>query len=1306
MPHPNKLTASFLGDLALSPFRHDKLLHAAAQKGIQLQGAFARFVHFIELEAELSEAQQQTLNALLQYTINAEQVQPPQTLPTDARAIVVIPRPGTLSPWASKATDIAHNCGLTHIARIERGLWWQVWGVENAPAVAALLHDRMTEVALLAQTAEAALIGKLAPPSSLLDQAQQALFAHQPPKPLQTIAVLTQGRAALVEANHHLGLALSADEIDYLLDNFTALQRDPSDAELMMFAQANSEHCRHKIFNADWIIDGESQDMSLFAMIRHTHQQHAGQVLSAYHDNSAVMRGADTPLFAPNTEHHYAYKTEAWHILMKVETHNHPTAISPFAGAATGSGGEIRDEGATGRGSKPKAGLSGFSVSHLHLPNAPRAWEDHYGTPARMATALQIMLDAPLGASAFNNEFGRPNLCGYFRSFELEVGGQRRGYHKPIMLAGGVGNITAANIEKRTLPIGSKLIVLGGAAMLIGLGGGAASSMNAGTSCEDLDFASVQRGNAEMQRRCQEVIDACWRLGDDNPIFAIHDVGAGGLSNALPELINDSGRGGVIDLRNIHSADPSLSPMEIWSNEAQERYVLGIAPDQLPLFEQFCQRERCPYAVVGEVTAAQQLLVVDADEPMSLPVNMPLQVLLGKPPKMLRNVTHKKPLGFESLAGFNVEFEEAIERVLLAPSVADKSFLITIGDRSVSGQVIRDQMVGPWQVPVADCAVTAAGFTARNGEAMSLGERAPIALLDAPASGRMAIGEALTNLAAAPVEAMSDIVLSANWMAACGPAGEDADLFDTVRAVGMEFCPALGIAIPVGKDSLSMKAAWQEQGIEKSVTSPLSLIISAFARVSDIHRCLTPQLKSDADTRLLLIDLGRGKNRLGGSMLAQVYQQLGDVAPDVEARDVKDFFLAIQALRSKILAYHDRSDGGLLVTLCEMMFASNIGVSLSNPAFANLSSLFAEELGAVIQVKAADVAAIKQYFTQHTDLGEHLHVIAHPNSDKTLVLDKYHFEIKHLHRLWSNASYQIQGLRDNPQCAQEEYDRWLDDADPGLHLHTTFTLQAPAVGGAAVRVAILREQGVNGQHEMAAAFEGAGFTAVDVHISDIIAGRVSLKDFQGLAAAGGFSYGDVLGAGGGWANSIRYNSRAYDEFSAFFQRPDSFALGVCNGCQMLAQLHDLIPGAAAWSRFVRNRSEQFEARYVMVEVLDSPSLFLHGMTGSRLPVVVAHGEGRAYSTAPLPTALQALRYVDNYGSPTEIYPFNPNGSPGGLTGMTTSDGRFTIMMPHPERIFLSSRHSWLPDAWRDERSPWMQMFYNARRWVAGSFGSS
>ncbi|MDM8545060.1 phosphoribosylformylglycinamidine synthase [Candidatus Venteria ishoeyi] len=1283
------------GDLALSPFRCEQL----QQKVPALSAISARFIHFIEMDHSAAATEQSQLEHLLSYTVNEEQVQESNN-PAQLQWLV-IPRPGTISPWSSKATDIARNCGLQGISRIERGVLWQL-GCETTFDTASLqmldqlLHDRMTEILLPVSNNQS------------LEQVEARLFAHAEAGSLVTVPIAKQGKSALQQANQDLGLALSEEEMDYLVENFTALQRDPSDTELMMFAQANSEHCRHKIFNADWVIDKQPQEQSLFGMIRNTHNTHPGKVLSAYHDNSAVMAGFDTQVFSPNTQnHHYSYQQEAAQILMKVETHNHPTAISPFPGAATGSGGEIRDEAATGLGSRTKAGLTGFSVSNLNLPDKPRAWEDNYGTPGRMSTALEIMLQAPLGGSAFNNEFGRPNLCGYFRSFELDVAGKRRGFHKPIMLAGGLGHIRPMHLDKKIMPVGAKLIVLGGPAMLIGLGGGAASSMNAGQSHETLDFASVQRGNPEMQRRCQEVIDACRRMGDDNPIYSVHDVGAGGLSNALPELINDSGRGGIIDLRKIPSADPSLSPMELWSNESQERYVLAIDAEHLDLFDSLCQRERCPYAVVGEATEAQDLKLLDPLQ-NTTPVEMPLQVLLGKPPKMQRDVSHAAaPEQAFPLEQLNLQ--EAMQRVLNLPGVADKTFLISIGDRSITGLVIRDQMVGPWQVPVADCAVTASSFADTIGEAMSMGERSPLALLDGPASGRMAVGEALTNLAAAPIKEMSDIVLSANWMAACGQPGEDAALFDTVKTVGMDFCPELGIAIPVGKDSLSMKAGWAEGDEQKSVTSPLSLIVSAFARVADINRCLTPQLRPDSDTCLLLIDLGQGQNRLGGSALAQVYQALGDSVPDIKAKDLQDFFLGIQALnqQGKILAYHDRSDGGLYALLCEMMFAGQGGLSLTvPPAFAAADLfpyLFNEELGAVIQVKTDDVAAVQAYFKQNSDFGDSVFEVARPNNQDNLELSALGvsdapYQRQHLQRLWSETTWQMQTLRDNPECAKQEYDRLLDDKNPGLFIQTDFQIQAPAVQSTRPRMAVLREQGVNGQIEMAAAFDRAGFDAIDVHMSDLIAGRVSLKDFQGLVACGGFSYGDVLGAGGGWANSIRFNQRAFDEFNQFFHRGDSFALGVCNGCQMMAQLHDLIPGAEHWPRFVRNRSEQFEARLVMVEVTDSPSLFLQGMNGAKLPVVVAHGEGRAYGDSP--ENLVALRYVDNYGKVTETYPANPNGSLGGVTGMTTEDGRFTIMMPHPERIFLSNRFSYLPENWQGEESPWMQLFYNARNWLA------
>ncbi|MGD8408084.1 MAG: phosphoribosylformylglycinamidine synthase, partial [Thiohalophilus sp.] len=1104
--------------------------------------------------------------------------------------------------------------------------------------------------------------------------------------------------------------------------NFQTLGRNPSDVELMMFAQANSEHCRHKIFNADWIIDHQTQNHSLFGMIRNTYEQHSDGILSAYSDNSAVIEGQRAGRFYPaSNSREYDYHDQDIHILMKVETHNHPTAIAPFPGSATGAGGEIRDEGATGRGSRPKAGLCGYSVSNLRLPGATRPWETDYGKPGRIVSALDIMIEAPIGAAAFNNEFGRPNLCGYFRTYEERVPGPQgeevRGYHKPIMLAGGVGNIRGDHIAKNDIPPGARIVVLGGPAMLIGLGGGAASSMASGESLEDLDFASVQRGNPEIQRRAQEVIDQCWQLGGDNPIISIHDVGAGGLSNALPELVNDSGRGGQFELRAVPNDDPGMSPMEIWCNEAQERYVLAVGSADMDRFAEICRRERCPWAVVGEAIEERRLVVGDAHFD-NTPIDMPLEVLLGKPPKMLRDVQHApfaKP-GFET-AG--VDLQEAVERVLALPTVADKSFLITIGDRSVTGLVARDQMVGPWQVPVADVAVTAASYDSVVGEAMAMGERTPVALLHHAASARMAVGEALTNLAAASVSSLQRVVLSANWMAAAGHPGEDAGLYDAVKAVGMELCPALGITIPVGKDSMSMKTVWDQAGETRSVTAPLSLIISAFAPVSDVRRTLTPQLQTDqGDTCLILIDLGKGANRLGGSCLAQVYKQLGHHPADLDDPEaLKQFFNVIQSLNQSglLLAYHDRSDGGLLATVCEMAFASHCGLRILLDGLGQdpISALFSEELGAVIQVREADrptvLAALKQ-----AGLGHYSHVIGQPEADDQLIFEQAGEVLLasarvDLQRIWSETSYRIQALRDNAECAQQEYDNLLDPGDPGLSVRLGFDpgqdVAAPYLNlGHRPRVAILREQGVNGQIEMAAAFDRAGFSAVDVHMSDIISGHVSLNDFSGLAACGGFSYGDVLGAGGGWARSILYNSRARDEFEAFFQRDDSFGLGVCNGCQMLSHLRDLIPGAGHWPKFVRNRSEQFEARLARVEILESPSILLAGMAGSQLPIAVAHGEGRAHfddtvqAEKVLSDQLVSMRYIDNYGEATERYPYNPNGSPNGITALTTTDGRFTIMMPHPERVFLTLQFSWHPADWIDD-GPWLRLFRNARRWL-------
>jgi phosphoribosylformylglycinamidine synthase len=1300
------------GAPALSAFRLRKLterLHAHLGSPLQLS---AVYLHFAQCSTDLNAEAQTVLAQLL-----------PTTAPAPAPAaelLLVVPRPGTISPWSSKATDIAHNCGLNKIKRLERGIAYSLSGATSAQlhAIAPLLHDRMTETVLFD-----------------LESAQQ-LFAETTPRPLQRIDFLHGGRAALLAANTTLGLALAEDEIDYLAASFTALGRDPTDVELMMFAQANSEHCRHKIFNADWIIDGERQPQSLFQMIRHTTAQSPTGVLSAYSDNAAVIAGAVGQRFLPDPATGiYGEHLEPIHILMKVETHNHPTAIAPHPGAATGSGGEIRDEGATGRGAKPKAGLCGFSVSNLRIPGFEQPWEDDYGKPERIVSALDIMLDGPLGAAAFNNEFGRPNLTGYFRTFEQTIRVadgtlERRGYHKPIMLAGGLGNIRAEHVAKQPFPAGTPLIVLGGPALLIGLGGGAASSMAAGSSAEDLDFASVQRANPEMERRCQEVIDRCWALGDATPILFIHDVGAGGLSNALPELVHDGGRGGQFELREVPNDDLGMSPLEIWSNEAQERYVLAIAAERLAQFTAICERERCPFAVVGTATETAQLQLDDR-QLGERPIEMPLALLFGKPPKMLREVVREAPVDKSPQPPFakgglmSPPLEkgglggilEALNRVLRLPTVADKTFLITIGDRSITGLVAREQMVGPWQIPVADCAVTLADYRGDHGEAMALGERAPLALLDAPAAGRMAIGEAVTNLAATRINQLGDIKLSANWMAAAGHPGEDARLFDTVRAVGLELCPALGIAIPVGKDSMSMKTVWHDAaGERRAVTAPLSLIVSAFMPVADVRQTLTPQLRTDAGaTDLILIDLGRGQNRLGGSALAQVYGQLGDIAPDLDHPDLlKQFVAALRELHdaAQLLAYHDRSDGGLIVTVLEMAFAGRCGIDLDGAALGDdlVAALFSEELGAVIQVRRTDTAAVLQTLGNQ-QLGEWSCVIGSVNDcDQIRLLAQpagFALDRAALQQTWSETSYRLQALRDHPDCAAEAFAR-IAAVDPGLNAQLTFEpnddIAAPFIArGARPPLAILREQGVNGQIEMAAAFHAAGFECVDVHVSDIIAGRIALTQFRGLVACGGFSYGDVLGAGAGWAHTIRFNSRARDEFQAFFERTDTFTLGVCNGCQMLSQLHELIPGAAHWPQFRRNRSEQFEARTLMLKIAESPSLLLAGMAGSRLPIAVAHGEGRAtFRDAAHLAAAQpqiALRYVENDGHIAERYPANPNGSPDGIAGLTSVDGRVTILMPHPERVFRAVQNSWCPPEWNDAGG-WMRLFRNARAWVS------
>jgi len=1291
------------GAPALSAFRHDKLLSSLGSSLSGVTGVYAEYVHFADLSADLDEREQQVLDRILRYGPNASTEEPKGEL------YLVVPRPGTISPWSSKATDIAHNCGLDKVLRLERGVayYLQTSGAlngEQRAAVCALLHDRMVETVL-----------------DSIDAAS-ALFRHEAPRPPSSVDILGGGRDALVRANSELGLALAEDEIDYLVQSFNELGRNPNDVELMMFAQANSEHCRHKIFNASWDIDGEAQEKSLFGMIRNTYQQGGENVLSAYKDNAAVMVGHRGGRFIPDPQsHEYGYSDEDIHILMKVETHNHPTAIAPFSGAATGSGGEIRDEGATGRGAKPKAGLTGFTVSDLKIPGFEQPWESGYGKPERIVSPLDIMIEGPIGGAAFNNEFGRPNLVGYFRTFEQQVNGaagdEVRGYHKPIMIAGGMGNIRGEHVEKGEITVGAKLICLGGPAMLIGLGGGAASSMSSGSSSADLDFASVQRGNPELERRCQEVIDRCWQLGDANPIAFIHDVGAGGLSNAFPELVKDGGRGGNFELRKVNNDEPGMSPLEIWCNEAQERYVLAVKPEDLARFEAICARERCPYAVVGEATEDHHLTLGDSHFD-NKPVDLPMSVLFGKPPKMHRSVER---IGYEvpEFDASAIDMAEAIERVLKLPAVASKSFLITIGDRSITGQVARDQMVGPWQVPVADCAVTTIAYDSYAGEAMAMGERTPLALVDAPASGRMAIGETLTNLAGAPIRDVADIKLSANWMCAAGHPGEDEKLYDTVKAVGMELCPQLGITIPVGKDSMSMRTVWQDGDERKSVTAPLSLIITGFAPVTDARRVLTPELRTDkGETDLILLDLGLGQNRLGLSALAQVYNRVGRRVPDVDdAEQLATFFAAVQELNNQglLLAYHDRADGGLLATLAEMAFAGRTGVDLSLDLLAAdeselVAALFAEELGAVIQVRRDDTEQVLTELNA-AGIGEIGKVVGtlNPDGQFNIFFDDeeiYSNSREQLQRWWAETSYRIQALRDNSECAQQEFDTLLDREDPGLHAELTFDLNqdiaAPYIAkGERPRIAVLREQGVNGQIEMAAAFDRAGFAAVDVHMSDILGGRVTLEQFNGLVACGGFSYGDVLGAGEGWAKSILFNARAREQFARFFEREDSIALGVCNGCQMLSNLHELIPGAELWPHFVRNQSEQFEARVAMVEVQPSPSIFLDGMAGSRMPIAVAHGEGRAeFRDGAHLSALEgagtiALRYVDNRGRQAALYPANPNGSPNGITGITTPDGRVTIMMPHPERVFRAIQNSWAPDEWQEDGA-WMRMFRNAR----------
>lgn len=1304
----NGMVFELNGARALSDFRAARLLAALQRVSSNIEAVSGRFVHFVHTSRELTEAEKTRLGSLLDYGDAAEDVRGDLTF-------MVVPRLGTISPWASKATDIVKNCGIEGVLRVERGTIFNLATTatlsdDEKAAAAAVLHDRMTE-SVVAE-----------------DFPAEQLFVELEGRPMATVALVEEGRPALERANVEMGLALSEDEIDYLTDAFTKIGRNPTDVELMMFAQANSEHCRHKIFNARWTIDGADREETLFGMIRQTHKMAPQGTITAYADNAAIFEGAEVTRLYPRpgsgNEFGRVFERadEMTHTVFKVETHNHPTAISPFPGASTGSGGEIRDEGATGRGARPKAGLCGFTTSNLNLPELPQGFENDtdtvtgektdakYGAPARIATPLSIMTDGPLGGAAFNNEFGRPNILGYFRTFEANVGGTRYGYHKPIMLAGGIGNIRDDQTKKDVPPAGSLLIVLGGPGMRIGLGGGAASSMTTGSNSEALDFDSVQRGNPEMERRAQEVIDRCWSMGEENPIIAIHDVGAGGLSNAMPELADLSGKGATFDLSQVPVEESGMSPLEIWCNESQERYVIALDPTKIDTFRAFCERERCPFAVLGTITEEAELKLTRPNDTSA--VDMPMEVLLGKAPRMHRDVKHAdKALTPFTAEGLDVA--KAVKDVLRHPTVASKSFLITIGDRSVGGLVSRDQMVGPWQVPVADCGVTTLGFETNRGEAMAMGERTPVAVIDAAAASRMAVGEALTNITSADVK-LPEVKLSCNWMAACGTEGEDAKLFDAVKAAS-DFCCALGISVPVGKDSLSMRTAWDDQGEKKSVTSPVSLIVSAAAPVGDVALTVTPELR-DIPSVMVLADLGCGRARMGGSILAQVAQRFGDTAPDCEDPAMLARFMgAVRTLAAEgaIVAYHDRADGGLASTAAEMMFASRLGMTLDLTSLTKDADLFAalfnEELGALMQVPADKVERVVEVMRE-AGLTSICHFVGEVTKDDTLTIKANDAEVAKLARVdlqkaWTEVSWQIARGRDNPACADSEFARIERAEDTGLFAKTTFDVNedivAPMINtGARPKLAVLREQGVNSQTEMAAAFTRAGFDAYDVHMTDLLTGRADLAEFVGLACAGGFSYGDVLGAGGGWAKTILHNDRMIEMFRTFFNREDTFGLGICNGCQMMSRLRDLIPGASHWPDFVRNNSEQFEARLVNVEILESPSIFFQGMAGSVMPIVNSHGEGRVQFLRPEDAALvkMAARYVDPTGAATEVYPYNPNGSKGGLTSVTTEDGRFTIMMPHPERSHRAQQLSWHPAEWTDA-SGWMRMFRNARRWV-------
>ena len=1304
----NGMVFELNGARALSDFRAARVLAALQRVSSNIEAVSGRFVHFVHASRELTKAEEERLASLLTYGDAAEDVR------ADL-AFMVVPRLGTISPWASKATDIVKNCGIEGVLRVERGTVYSLalkapLTEEEAAQAAGVLHDRMTE-SVVAR-----------------DFPAENLFVELEGRPMATVALVEEGRPALERANVEMGLALSPDEIDYLTDAFTKIGRNPTDVELMMFAQANSEHCRHKIFNARWTVDGEEREETLFGMIRRTHKMAPQGTITAYADNAAIFEGAEVTRLYPRPGSGNEFgrvferKDEMTHTVFKVETHNHPTAISPFPGASTGSGGEIRDEGATGRGARPKAGLCGFTPSNLNLPELPQGFENDsdtvtgektdakYGAPSRIATPLSIMTEGPLGGAAFNNEFGRPNILGYFRTFEANIGGTRYGYHKPIMLAGGIGNIRDDQTKKDVPPAGSLLIVLGGPGMRIGLGGGAASSMTTGSNSEALDFDSVQRGNPEMERRAQEVIDRCWSMGDENPIIAIHDVGAGGLSNAMPELADLSGKGATFDLSKVPVEESGMSPLEIWCNESQERYVIALDAAKIDIFRDFCERERCPFAVLGTITEEADLKLTRPEETPA--VDMPMEVLLGKAPRMHRDVAHVETK-LSAFKSEGLDLAKAVTDVLRHPTVGSKSFLITIGDRSVGGLVSRDQMVGPWQVPVADCGVTTLGFETNRGEAMSMGERTPIAVIDAAAASRMAVGEALTNIAAADVK-LPEVKLSLNWMAACGAKGEDAKLFDAVKGAS-DFCVALGISVPVGKDSLSMRTAWEDNGEKKSVTSPVSLIASAAAPVGDVTLTLTPELRKIPSV-LVLADLGCGRARMGGSILAQVAQRFGDTAPDCEDPAMLARFMgALRTLVNEgaVVAYHDRADGGLAATASEMMFASRLGVKLDLTSLTKdadvFAALFNEELGGLMQVPAEKAARVAEVMRE-AGLASVCHFVGEVVDDDALTISANGAELARLDRAdlqkaWTEVSWQIARGRDNPACADSEFARIERKEDTGLFAKTTFDVNedvaAPMIlTGVRPKIAILREQGVNSQTEMAAAFTRAGFDAYDVHMTDLLTGRADLAEFTGLACCGGFSYGDVLGAGGGWAKTILHNDRMVEMFRTFFNREDTFGLGICNGCQMMSHLRDLIPGASHWPEFVRNTSEQFEARLVNVEVLESPSIFFAGMAGSVMPVVNSHGEGRVQFLRPEDAALvkAAARFVDPCGNPTEVYPYNPNGSKGGLTSVTTEDGRFTIMMPHPERSHRAQQLSWHPAEWTDA-SGWMRMFRNARKWV-------